>query len=136
VWTGEVFVLKEGQLYWLDISTGRPRDVFKWRSKIFTMPNRRNLEAMRVWFEEFDDLPTQNPVRNTNLVQTLAADQWGLVRVYADGNLVMTRELRSDGEFMRLPSGFKAKDYQIEIEARVRVTQIEVASVAKELINV
>jgi hypothetical protein len=136
VWTGEVFVLKSGQLYWMDTSESRPHGSFVWRSKIFSLPNRRNIEAMRVWFEEFPDSPTLNPVRNTGLVQTLAADQWGLVRVYADGNLVMTRELRTDGEFMRLPSGFKASTYQVEIEARVKIISVEMATSAKELLNV
>lgn len=136
VWTGEVFVVKAGKVYWLDSDEDRPNGSYKWRSKIFTLPNRRNLEAMRVWFDTFPDSPTLNPVRNTNLVQTLQADQWGLVRVYADGDLVMCRELRTDGELMRLPSGFKAATYQFEIEARVRITSIEISSVAKELLNV
>ena len=136
VWSGEVFVLKTGKVYWLDLSGSRERGPYIWRSKIFSMPNRRNLEAMRVWFNTFSDSPTLSPVRNTNLVQTLQADQWGLIRVYADDTLVMCRELRVDGEFMRLPSGFKAATYQIEIEARVRITSIELSSVAKELMNV
>ena len=136
VWTGEAFVIRDGQVMWLDIAPARPREPFVWRSKIFTMPNKRNLEAMRVWFDTFPDLPELNPVRNTAPVQTLAEDQYGLVRVYADGRLVMTRELRSDGEFMRTPSGFKATYWQIEVEARVKVTSIELATVAKELANV
>lgn len=136
VWTNEVFVLKEGEVYWLDTTESRPRGSYKWRSKIFTMPNRRNLEAMRVWFDTFPDSPVLNATRNTNLVQTLQPDQYGLVRVYADDRLIMCRELREDGEYMRLPSGFKAAAYQIEIEARVRVLSIEVATAGKELTNV
>ena len=136
VWTNEVFIIKDGKVFWLDTSEGRPPGPYRWRSKIFSMPNRRNLEAMRVWFDTFDSSPTLNPVRNTNLVQTLQADQWGLVRVYADDTLIMCRELRIDGELMRLPSGFKAATYQIEIEARVRVVSLEIASAAKELVNV
>jgi hypothetical protein len=136
VWTGEVFILKYGKVYWQDNSVSRPAGSYKWRSKIISMPNRRNLEAMRVWFDLFPDSPTLNPVRNTNLVQTLQADQWGLVRLYADETLVMCRELRTDGELMRLPSGFKASNYQVEIEARVRIISIEASTSAKELINV
>lgn len=136
VWTDEVLVLKLGKVYWLDVSQSRPVDHYKWRSKIFSMPNRRNIEAMRVWFDTFPDSPTLNPVRNTNLEQTLQPNQWGLVRVYADGRLVMCRELRVDGEFMRLPSGFKAATYQVEIEARVRIISVEMSTSAKELINV
>jgi hypothetical protein len=100
------------------------------------MPNRRNIEALRVWFETLPESPEPNPVRNTAPVQTLADDQLGLVRVYADGRLVMTRELRTDGEFMRTPSGFKAADWQIEVEGRIRVTDIELATTAKELADV
>lgn len=136
VWTGEVLVMKNAKVYWLDMSETRSRDSYKWRSKIFSMPNRRNIEAMRVWFDTYPDSPNLNPVRNTSLVQTLQADQLGLVRVYADGNLVMTRELREDGEFMRLPSGFKAAIYQVEIEARVRINSVELSTSAKELMNV
>lgn len=135
-WTGEVFVIRDGKVQWLDISPKRSREPFVWRSKIFTMPNKRNLEAMRVWFSTYPDSPELNPVRNTDLVQTLADDQYGLVRVYADGRLVMTRELRTDGEFMRTPSGFKATEWQIEVEARVKIKSVEAATVAKELIDV
>ena len=135
-WTGEVLVIRDGKVYWLDISPNREHAPFVWRSKIFTMPNKRNLEAMRVWFDTFPDTPELNPVRNTAPIQTLAADQYGLVRVYADGRLVMTRELREDGEFMRMPSGFRATYWQIEIEGRVRITSIETATSAKELMNV
>lgn len=136
IWSGEVFVIRDGKVNWLDIAPNRAHEPFLWRSKVFTLPNRRNLEALRVWFTTFPDTPELNPVRNTASVQTLANDQYGLVRLYADGNLVMTRELRTDGEFMRAPSGFKAAYYEIEIEARVKVTSIELAAVAKDLINV
>ena len=84
-------------------------------------------------FSTFKDTPELNPVPNTNPVQTLAADQWGLARVYADGKLRFTRELRSSGAMFRLPSGFKAQFWQVEIEARVKVLSIELATSAKEL---
>jgi len=135
-WTGEAFAIRDGKVQWLDIGPTRAREPFLWRSKVFSMPNKRNIEALRVWFDTLPDSPEPNPVRNTAPVQALADDQLGLVRIYADGRLVMTRELRSDGEFMRTPSGFKASDWQIEIEGRVRVTDIEMATTAKELADV
>jgi hypothetical protein len=135
-WTGETLIIRDGKVQWLDIAPNRTREPYVWRSKIFSMPNKRNIEAMRVWFDTFTDSPELNPVRNTAPVQTLAADQYGLVRVYADGNLIMTREMREDGEFMRLPSGFKAQHWQIEVEARVRLTEVELATTAKELASV
>jgi hypothetical protein len=135
-WTGEVFIIKNGAVYWVDISNERPHSDYIWRSKVFTMPNMRNMEAMRVWFGTFSDTPALNPVPNADLVQTLAADQWGLVRVYADSRLVYTRELRTSGDMFRLPSGFKATYWQVEIEARISISSVEWATSAKELINV
>lgn len=134
-WTGEVMTIRDGQVWWLDLGKTRTHGAYRYRTKIFEMPNKRNLEAMRIWFDTFPDTPELNPVRNTSQNQTLAPDQYGLVRVYAEGRLVLTREIRIDGEFMRLPSGFKAQFWQIEFEARVRITQIELATAAKELGN-
>lgn len=93
----------------------------------------RNMEAMRIWFEVPPGTAPLNPVPNTALDQTLQPDQWGLVRVFADGRHVFTREIRVSGEMYRLPSGFKATYWQIEIEARVTVQTIEAATAAKEL---
>jgi hypothetical protein len=100
------------------------------------MLERKNLAAMKVWFDLDPTLPTLNPVRDTSINQSLKADQWGLVRVYADKRLCYTAELREAGELMKLPSGFKAQYYQVEIEARIAVSKVEVASTVKELVNV
>ena len=135
-WTGEVFVHRDDGVYWLDQSPKRARGAFSWRSKILETPNQRNFEAMRVYFTTFPDTPELNPVQNVSPAQALQPDQWGLVRVYADGNLRFTRELRRSGEFFRLPSGFKATFWQIEIEARVRIDSVEIATTARELSSV
>lgn len=132
-WTGETFLIRDGAVYWVDVSNTRAHGEYLWRSKLYTMPNKRNLEAYRVWFSTFPETPEIADTRNTALVQSLAADQYGLVRVYADGRLVVTRELRTSGEIMRVPSGFKAEFWQFEIEARVKVTGLEWATSAKEL---
>jgi hypothetical protein len=132
-WTGEILYLRDGIVYWLDLSRSRSRRPFKWKSKIFEAPNQRNFGAMRIYFDTYADSPELNPVPNASLVQTLADDQWGLARVYADGVLRWTREMRSSGEIMRLPSGFKATYWQVEVEARVKVKSIEIATTALEL---
>jgi len=134
-WTGEVLMIRGGEVLWLDISDKRTHGPYKWKSKIFEMPNKRNLEAMRVWFSTYPTTPTLNPVPVINPA-SLASDMWGIVRVYADDRLVYTREIRSSGEFFRLPSGFRATFWQIEVEARVQINNIEVATTAKELMSV
>lgn len=135
IWTNEVFIIRNGVVNWLDLSFERPYAPYKWKSKVFEMPNRRNLEAMRVWFSTYSTTPTLNPVPVVNPT-TLTSNMYGIVRVYADDRLVYSREIRTSGEFFRLPSGFKATWWQVEIESRVQINNIEVATSAKELAGV
>jgi len=137
VWSGEVFVIQNGMVQWLDISdTQQVRAPYTWRSKIFQTPKKDNFNVAKVFFTVLPNTVSLNPVEVFGLNQTLQADQWGLFRAYADGELVMTRELRVSGEQFRLPSGFKADFWQFEIEARVQVDVIQVATSAAELAGV
>jgi hypothetical protein len=135
IWSGEIFLIRNGQVVWQDQSSTAIQGPYIWRSKQFQLTKANNIAVMRVWFEELVNDPTfmQNPTRNVSSPQTLAIDQYGLVRVFIDGTLIMTRELRISGEMMRLPSGFKNVLIQFEIEARVKVFNIETASSVKEL---
>lgn len=134
VWSNEVFVIQNGEVQWLDISdTTQEKAPYVWRSKIFQAGNKQNFQAAKIFFTVPPSTPTLNPVEVMGLVQTLQADQYGLFRVYADGVLKMCRELRASGEQFRLPSGFKADLWQFEIEARVQVDSIQVATSPTEL---
>lgn len=135
-WTNDVMFLRhDGGLYVFDPVDGTTVEPYIWRSKILQTPDTTNLGVLRVFFTPNASV-TLNPTPNAALVQTLAADQYGLLRLYADNKLVWTRELRSNGEIMRLPSGFKADKWQLEIEARVKLKSVELASTLKELGNV
>jgi hypothetical protein len=138
VWTGEVFLVRDAAVYWLNIGNQNPTyETYDWRSRIFQAPNKRSLEAIKIYFTVPATAPTLNPVRNTSLVQTFDPNsQYGLVRLYADDRLVMTRELRTSGELMRIPSGFKADFYQLEIQGVVPILNVQVAESAKELAKV
>ena len=132
-WTGDALIVKAGgEVFLIDPPTVNTQTPYVWRSKPFQMPFKENLGALRIFFVPPDDFEL-NPVPDISLVQTLQDDQYGLVRVYADGRHVFTREMRSSGEVMRLPSGFKADYWQFEVEARVQVREIEIASSVKEL---
>jgi len=136
-WSGEVFLIKDGVLLWLDLAQTTPTITPAiWRSKIFQPKKGDNFQAMKVYFEIPAGTGDQGASRVNTLVQTLATDQYGLVRVYADGVLKMTRELRTSGELWKLPSGFKADFWQFEIEARVRIMNLQVATSVKELTGV
>lgn len=136
-WSGEVLLIRDDVLYRIDIvDETYTRDVVLWRSKIFQPQDKKNFQALRIYFEVPVWAPTLNNTRNTSSPQTLAEDQYGLVRVYADGRLVMTRELRTSGELMRLPSGFKADFWQVELEHRVKIFSFQMATSVKELMKV
>jgi hypothetical protein len=132
-WTGEILLAQGDGVFWLDLARSRTRQPYRWRSKAFEAPNQRNFAAMRIYFDTYHDTPEPPTTPNIALEQELTPDQWGLARVYCDGVLRFTREMRASGELMRLPSGFKATYWQVEIEARVRVKSIELATTAKEL---
>lgn len=140
-WSGETFIIRDDMLYRIDLADEESdRDVMLWRSKIFQPSSKKNFQVMRVYFDIPAWAPTLNATRNTSSPQTLADDQYGLVRVYAGSNssaddltLVATRELRTSGEIMRLPSGFKADFWQVELEHRVRIASFQMATSVKEL---
>jgi len=136
-WSSELFVIRANKLYWLDLTDSAPTyEPYIWKSKIFQTNDKKNLAAMRIYFTVPASTAAQNPVRNENAVQVLAADQYGIVRVYGDGVLVTTRELRTSGEIMRIVSGQKCDTWQFEIEARVRVSALQAGTSVKALASV
>lgn len=134
VWSGELFVIQDTQVQWLDISdVTQPKGSYTWRSKLFQAGYKHNFQAAKVFFKIPPSTPPLNPVANLSQTQTLAAGQYGLLRVYADKRLVMTREIRVSGELFRLPSGFSADLWQFEINAFVEVENLQVATSVSEL---
>jgi len=135
-WSNDLFLIYGDKLYWIDNKDLVPDyQVYLWRSKIFHSPKPQNFGAMKIYFEVPPTTPAQNPVRNNTLDQVLDVGQYGLLRLYADKRHVLTYELRTSGELIRPPSGFKAEYWQFEVEARVEISQIQMAATAKELQN-
>lgn len=119
-WTGEPFLIYNSAVYWLDLSEAATPGSFKWRSKTLNAPDARNFAAMRIYFGSLPGIqPPQGSVTTA--------------RVYADGRLVWTRPLLTSGEICKLPSGFRATYWEIEIEGQVSLKSIEFATTAKEL---
>lgn len=119
IWTNEVLVIRDNEVYQIDIGQTQPRGLYSWRSKRFQTTNRRNLEAMKIYFD--------NPESLTD---------FGIVKVYADDRLCMTKSIRKSSELIRLPSGFKADFWQVEVTSRVPISSIQMATSVKELAGV
>lgn len=84
-----------------------------WRSKVFRLPWRQSM----------------------GVGQVRAATYPVTLRVYADGALKTTKTVTSDDHFT-LAGGFRALDWEFEIDATSEISEINIATSAAELKNV
>jgi len=91
----------------------RPATTYKWRSKAFYSPSPVSFSAVMV---EAD---------TTEAATVLTT------RIFADGKLVHTTNRFNKPQ--RLPSGFLAKEWQLEIEGSAEVTSISIGQTLEEM---
>jgi hypothetical protein len=133
-WTGIAILVQDGGVWYYDFTDLNPVIVpYKWRSKIYQQMSAKNFAALKVWFTIPGTTPEQGDRNTSDPQPVLAEDQYGIVRVYADDELYTTRELRRTGELLRIYSGEKVEAWQFEIEGRVVVSNLQVATSVKEL---
>jgi hypothetical protein len=138
-WTGIGLIIQNGQIWYYDFTDTAPTITpYKWRSKTYQSQTKNNYAAMKVFFDIPPGSPTQSAVRNETPTLdpswlTLGANQYGIVRVYADNVLVTTREIRNSGELLRILAGFKADQWYFELEGRVAISSVHIATSVKEL---
>lgn len=141
-WSGVTLLMRDGAVYFYDFSDQAPAiQPYMWESKIYQQKNKENFSAMRVFFNIPPNTPAQNATRQTLATadpawNTLQTGQYGIIYVYGDGNLITTRELRTNAELLRIGSGQKYEEWQWKIQARVNISNIQVATTVKELRNV
>jgi hypothetical protein len=133
-WTGVCLLVQNEAVYYYDFTDQHPIIVpYVWRSKTYQQMARRNFEAMRLFFSVPDTTAAQ-VARDVTFPQLVLGDnQYGIVRVYVDGELWTTREIRTTGELLRIFSGTKGEQWQFEIEGRILVSNMQVATSVKEL---
>lgn len=140
-WSSVCLVFQNGAVYQYDFTDPAPvMQTYKWRSKLYQQKSKKNFEAMRIWFNIPAGTPALNPTRAQNQTtdafwNALPADRYGFLRVFAGGNPVpvTVREIRTPQELLRIVSGFKHETWQFEIEARVPISNIQVATSVKAL---
>jgi len=139
-WSSVGIVIQGNAVYYYDFTDQAPvMQTYKWRSKLFQQKSKKNFEAMRIWFSIPPGTPALNPTRleaatDDPVWNSLPADRYGFIRVFsANDQLVTVREIRVPQELMRILSGFKHETWQFEIEARVPISNIQVATSVKAL---
>jgi len=148
-WTGIGLLISNGNVYFYDFSDPQSTmTVYTWRSKIYQQNTKKNFEAMKVFFQIPKGTPAPNPAVRNQLPandpswQTLGANQYAILRTFADfdgtGEMVLVdcREVQNSGELLRIISGFKCEMWQWEVTARVTISNLQIATSAKELANV
>ena len=135
IYTGTTYVISDKKVYEWD-APSQPSLMYRWRSKEFYLPAPTNFGAMQVSMST-DVLtppdPTTTPLSNDDPTLVLPAGVNAVCNVYAHGNKIASVPLTSPRSIFRLPSGFKAFDWQIEIVGLVEVYGIEIAETMQEL---
>lgn len=139
-WSAVCIVIQNGGVYYYDFADEAPEmQTYVWRSKKFQQKSKKNFAAMRFWFSIPDGTPELNATRleeptDAAVWDSLPADRYGFIRVYAGNNeLVTTREIRQPQEMLRILSGFKHETWQFEIEARVPISNFQIATSSKAM---
>jgi hypothetical protein len=137
-WSGESLLLKNDNLYRIDLANDDPtRTVYKWRSKIFQMPTQDNLSAIKAYWDAPSAVAATGSVPDTparvEFPSLPDGSTYGVLRVYADDRLVLTRNLVTSGELLRVPSGFKANFWQLEFETYLNIYSVQLGSSVKAL---
>lgn len=115
-WTSELLLLRDGKVLVEDLTYDQQAD-YSWTSKIFQLAKPENLGVVKITWTP--------PVGDAVPAATF--------KTYANGKLRQSRPVPASASIFRLPSGFKADNYQFQIDGNIVVHSIEVASTATEL---
>jgi hypothetical protein len=151
-WTGIGLTIQNGGVYFWDFTdTNYVMQPYSWTSKVYQQNTKKSFEAMRCFFTTIPSTPdNQLAVRNQLPCSdpswlTLSPTQSAIILVYADVDdgdgdgsmmLVSAREVQRSGELLRIESGFKAECWQYTILGRVIISNIQIATSAKELASI
>lgn len=152
--SGDVYLIARQDVYVWD-PTSPPRTVGLWRSKEFLFPRGVNLGVFMIKMD-LDDAPAPptigfeptpdsdpddpqspsptQPIQAGQLQYTVPEGQRVRFRLWADRRLVYDNFV-NDNLQHKLPSGYKAEIYQIELVTRVTIYSIEIGETHLELQN-
>lgn len=135
IYTGDAYICANGEIYLWDSPTANPL-VYRWRSKQFYLPAPGNFGAAQISLSDaiFNPPALPNtPLSNEAASFGLPPGYNAVFNVYAHTKLVFSMPLTEPRSIFRLPSGFKAFDWQFEIISLVGVKSIEIATTMHEL---
>ena len=137
--SGQIFILNtNGAIMQWNPPIGNPGTTtlrsWQWKTKKFRFTAPQQFKAFMVLFEVPPEVTLTLGVRNTDQAQTFnPLTQYLIIRVYADGNEIVVREIQKSGEVLLIPGDFKAELWEFQFEGQIGVRFFKVASSVKEL---
>jgi hypothetical protein len=132
---GKTYVMAAKVVYEYD-AQDQPNLPCKWISKEFYMEAPVNFGACQITCSpDIYDTPSGDipPLSNGDTTLELPAGINAVFSLYAGGQLVMQDYLTETRNIFRLPSGFKAFDWQFELLTLVEIYGVEIAETMQEL---
>lgn len=117
-WTGEVFIIRNGQVQHIDFTQTSPRVKYRWRSKEFQLPYRQNWGAARIFCFSPPGPAPEGPT---------------VFRFICDNTLVFEDVLTHTGQVFRMPSGFKPDVIQFELEGYLEILNVQFGQSPRDL---
>lgn len=107
---------------------------WEWKSKKFRFTMPQQFKAFLVMFDVPPEVTITLGPRNQDPNQTFnPATQYLIVQIYADGNLLTTREVQVSGEVLLINNGSKWTYWEIRLQGQVQIRMFKMASSVKEL---
>lgn len=120
-WTGEVLIVSNGFVFWLNL-TNPTQEEYTWTSKIYSLPYPQNIGAAKIQYDP--------PPDGSQPAGTIATYAWNNG---APAMLWQSRDIPASNKVFRLPSGFKADSYQFVVAGNLQVKSIQFATSVEEL---
>lgn len=107
---------------------------WEWKSKKFRFTAPQQFKAFLVFFDIPPEVLITCGPRNMDPNQTFdPTKQLLIVQIYADGQLLTTREVQTSGEVLLINNGSKWTYWEVRLQGQVQVRMFKMASTVKEL---
>jgi hypothetical protein len=137
--SGQIFVLNsDSSIVQWNPPIGTPGATtlrsWQWKTKKFRFTMPQQFKAFMVLYEVPPEVTLTLGVRNTDQAQVFdPTTQYLIIRVWADGNPIVVREVQKSGEVLLIPGDFKAELWEFQFEGQIGMRFFKVASSVKEL---
>ena len=132
--SGQLFYITNNQVYQWNPPNGGIILPWVWKTKKFRFTFPQQFMAFMVLFDIPPEVTFTPGVRNTDQTQIYnSTTQYLIVRVFADGEQLVVREIQQNGEVLLIPGGSKWTQWEFQFEGIIRMKFFKSATSVKEL---